>query len=184
MGLDFDYLSPIKPSAGRIELSDAIADVEWNELVMYPAGYFSRDIPVDTTLKLPAGWKYATALETASDKGDTTKFKRTSLNTLVESPLYAGLYYQRVDLSPASTDIVRLNLCRYGGRSPIDAGGTDEHKKLVAEADDSMVRITTTTTTFCSCSATRSEESDWSTISRARTACPANYFTDWYNSES
>ena len=71
VGLDFDYLSPIKPSAGRIEISDAIADLEWNEVVMYPAGYFSRDIPVDTTLKLPSGWKYATALETASDQGDT-----------------------------------------------------------------------------------------------------------------
>ncbi len=110
VGLDFDYLSPIKPSAGRIEISDAIADVEWNELVMYPAGYFSRDILFDATLKLPSGWKYATALETASSKGDTMRFKRTPLNTLVDSPLYAGLYYQRLDLSPASTDIVHLNL--------------------------------------------------------------------------
>ncbi|MES2220906.1 MAG: peptidase M61, partial [Acidobacteriota bacterium] len=66
VGLDFNYLSPIKPSAGRIEISDAIADLEWNEVVMYPAGYFSRNIPVDTTLKLPSGWKYATALEKAS----------------------------------------------------------------------------------------------------------------------
>src|SRR6202051_1701267 len=47
VGLDFDYLSPIKPSAGRIEISAAIADLEWNEVVMYPAGHFSRDIPVD-----------------------------------------------------------------------------------------------------------------------------------------
>ena len=51
--LDFDYLSPIKPSAGRIEVSDAIADLAWNEVVMYPAGYFTREIPFDLTLKLP-----------------------------------------------------------------------------------------------------------------------------------
>ena len=60
VGLDFDYLSPVKGSAGRIEVSDAIADLEWNEVVMYPAGFFSRDVTLNTTLKLPTDWKYAT----------------------------------------------------------------------------------------------------------------------------
>jgi hypothetical protein len=38
---------------------------------MYLAGYFSRDIQFDPTLTLAAGWKYATALETASEDGPT-----------------------------------------------------------------------------------------------------------------
>ena len=136
VGLDFDYLSPIKPSAGRIEISDAIADLEWNEVVMYPAGYFSRDIPVDTTLKLPSSWKYATALETASDQGDTIKFQQTTLNTLVDSPLYAGLYFKRVDLSPTSTDIVHLNLfADEADDLKMTPEELEEHKKLVSEAD-------------------------------------------------
>jgi len=136
VGLDFDYLSPIKPGAGRIEISDAIADLEWNEVVMYPAGYFSRDIPVDTTLKLPSGWKYATALETASDQGDTVKFQQTTLNTLVDSPLYAGLYFKRVDLSPTPTDIVHLDLFTDAADDlKMTSEELREHKKLVAEAD-------------------------------------------------
>ena len=77
---------------------------------MYPAGYFSRDIPFDPTLKLPAGWKYATALETSSENGSTVTFKRTPLNTLVDSPVYAGVNYKRIDLSPTPTDIVHLNV--------------------------------------------------------------------------
>jgi predicted metalloprotease with PDZ domain len=136
VGVDFDYLSPIKPSAGRIEISDAIADVEWNEVVMYPAGYFSRDIPVNTTLKLPNGWKYATALETASQHGDTIHFEQTPLNTLLDSPLYAGLYDLRVDLSPAKTDSVHLNIF---ADAPEDLKMTPEelqlHKNLAMEAD-------------------------------------------------
>ena len=108
--LDFDYLSPVKPGAGRIEFTDQILNVEWNEVLMYPAGYFSRDIPFDATLKLPAGWKYGTALETASNAGDTVVFQQTPLNTLADSPLYAGLYFQRIDLSPSKTDIVHLDL--------------------------------------------------------------------------
>ncbi len=136
VSLDFDYLSPIKPSAGRVEVSDAIADLAWNEVLMYPAGFFSRDIPVDATLKLPSGWKYATALETASKDGDTIHFARTPLNTLVDSPLYAGLYYSRIDLSPTPTDTVHLNLF---ADAPGDLEMTPEelegHKKLALEAD-------------------------------------------------
>jgi predicted metalloprotease with PDZ domain len=136
VGVDFDHLSPIKSSAGRIEISDAIADLEWNEVVMYPAGYFSRDIPVDASLRLPSGWKYATALETASHDGDTIKFERTPLNTLVDSPLYAGTHFERIDLSPTATDIVHLNIF---ADSEADLKMTpeelQEHKNLVAEAD-------------------------------------------------
>jgi predicted metalloprotease with PDZ domain len=139
--LDFDYLSPIKPSAGRVEVSDAIADLAWNEVLMYPAGYFSRGISLDTTLKLPTGWKYATALETVSNQGDTAggntvRFERTTLNTLVDSPLYAGLYSSRIDLSPAPTDKVYLNIF---ADKPEDLKMTPEqlqaHKNLAAEAD-------------------------------------------------
>jgi predicted metalloprotease with PDZ domain len=134
--VDFDYLSPIKSSAGRIEMSDAILDLEWNEVVMYPAGYFSREIPVETTLKLPEGWKYATALETASQQAGTVNFKTTPLNTLVDSPLYAGLYYERVDLSPASTDTVHLDLfADKADELKMTPQELEQHKKLTVEAD-------------------------------------------------
>ena len=136
VGLDFDYLSPIKRTEGRIEISDEIADLAWNEVAMYPAGYFSRDILFDASVKLPEGWKYATALETASENGSTITFKQTPLNTLVDSPMYAGIYYKRIDLSPTPTDIVRLNVF---ADAPEDLEVTPEvleaHKKLAAEAD-------------------------------------------------
>jgi predicted metalloprotease with PDZ domain len=136
VGLDFDYLSPIKASAGRIEISDAIADLQWNEVVMYPAGFFSRDIPIDTTLKLPSGWKYSTALETASAQDETIRFERAPLNTLLDSPLYAGLYYEQVDLSPASTDIVHLNIFADAADDlKMTPEELEEHKNLAMEAD-------------------------------------------------
>lgn len=136
VGVDFDYLSAVKKSAGRIEISDAIADLEWNEVVLYPAGYFSRDIPVDTTLKLQEGWKYATALETSSNQNGTVKFERTPLNTLIDSPLYAGTHYERIDLSPAPTDIVHLNLFADSEEElKMTPEELQEHKNLVTEAD-------------------------------------------------
>jgi predicted metalloprotease with PDZ domain len=136
VGLDFDYLSPMSPSAGRIEISDAIADLEWNEVLMYPAGYFLRDISVDASLKLPDGWKYATALETASHQDGTIKFQQTALNTLLDSPLYAGLYFERFDLSPASTDIVHLDIFADAAADLKMTGEElDAHKRLAVEAD-------------------------------------------------
>ena len=108
--LDFDYLSPVSPSAGRIEFTNQILNVEWNEVVMYPAGYFTRDIPFDATIKLPPGWQYGTALETTSNSNGALAFDQTPLNTLADSPLYAGLYFKRIDLSPTKTDIVHLDL--------------------------------------------------------------------------
>ncbi len=136
VGLDFDYLSAVRPAAGRIEVSDAMADLEWNEVLMYPAGYFSRDIPVKTTLKLPSGWKYATALEATSNQDGAIQFQQTPLNTLVDSPLYAGLYYEQIDLSPTATDIVHLNIF---ADAAADLKMTPEqmegHKKLALEAD-------------------------------------------------
>jgi len=136
VGVDFQYLSPIKRTEGRIEISNAIADLAWNEVLMYPAGYFSRDIPFDATLKLPEGWKYATALETGSENGATVTFKTTPLNELVDSPLYAGVNYKRIDLSPTPTDIVHLDVFADTAEElNVTPEELEVHKKLAAEAD-------------------------------------------------
>jgi predicted metalloprotease with PDZ domain len=133
--LEFDYLSPIKPAEGRIEWSDAIYDLQWNEVVMYPAGFFSRDIPMDVTLKLPEGWKFASALETASEAGSTVKFKQATLNTLLDSPLYAGSHYERVDISPSKTNIVHLNVFGDDDNAiEVSADALQKHKNLAMEA--------------------------------------------------
>jgi predicted metalloprotease with PDZ domain len=134
--LDFDYLSPIRRQEGRIEESEAIVDLAWNEDLMYPAGYFSRDIPFDVTLRLPDGWKYASALDTASAQGSTISFKQTTLNTLVDSPLYAGPHYRRFDLSPAPSDPVYLDV--FADQEKYLAAAPDQiqkHKQLAIEAD-------------------------------------------------
>jgi predicted metalloprotease with PDZ domain len=136
VAVQFDYLSPVKAAEGRIERSDAILDLAWNEVVLYPAGFFSRDIPFDVTLRLPPGWKYATALETASEEGATLKFKRTTLNTLVDSPLYAGTHFKRVDLSPTPTNTVRLNVFADEEKDlEISPDALEKHKNLAVEAD-------------------------------------------------
>jgi predicted metalloprotease with PDZ domain len=108
--IDFDYLSPTSPKVGAIEISRDILLLEWNALVLYPAGYYTRQIPVDASLKLPNEWKFGSALETVSAAAGETKFKRVSLETFIDSPVYAGRYSARLDLDPSGPAPVHLNL--------------------------------------------------------------------------
>jgi predicted metalloprotease with PDZ domain len=110
LDVDFDYLSAIQPQVGRIEISSQLADLAWNAVVLYPAGHFSRDIHFQPNIVLPNGWKCATALETASQDGNTVHFKETTLNTLVDSPLYGGANFKRIDLSTGPDNPVFLDV--------------------------------------------------------------------------
>jgi len=108
--IDFDYLSPTSADVGGAEISHEILILEWNAVVLYPAGYFSRQIPTAATLKIPTGWTLGSALATQSVDGDSTRFGPVSLETLIDSPVYAGRYTARLDLDPKSAIGVHLNL--------------------------------------------------------------------------
>src|SRR5581483_4569914 len=47
--LTFQYLAPVNPQQGRI--SNKIADLTWNSVLLYPAGYFARRIQFSPALK-------------------------------------------------------------------------------------------------------------------------------------
>jgi predicted metalloprotease with PDZ domain len=108
--IDFDYLSPTSLKVGALEISRDMLMLEWNSVILYPAGYFADQIPVQASLTLPAEWKSATALEVLSTSGPQLTFKRVSLETLIDSPLYAGRYTSRLDLVPGSGATVHLNI--------------------------------------------------------------------------
>jgi predicted metalloprotease with PDZ domain len=108
--IDFEYLSPTSAQVGTLEISRELMMIEWNELLLYPAGYFVRQIPVQASLTLPADWKFASALQTTFASGTHAQFARVSLETFIDSPLYAGRYMARLDLDPGSAVPVHLNL--------------------------------------------------------------------------
>jgi predicted metalloprotease with PDZ domain len=108
--IDFDYLSPTTAKVGALEMSRELLLIEWNELVFYPAGYFARQIPVQVHLTLPADWQFGSALETASTDHAQTHFKRTTLETLIDSPVYAGRYASKLDLDPGAAVSVHMDL--------------------------------------------------------------------------
>lgn len=100
--VDFDYLSPTTAKVGGLEISRDIMMLEWNALALYPAGYFARQIPTQLSLKLPEGWQFATSLAKVSSNAATTTFERINFELLVDSPLYAGRYFETFDLDPGA----------------------------------------------------------------------------------
>jgi predicted metalloprotease with PDZ domain len=108
--VSFQFLTPVKADVGRIEVTDDMLNVQWLQLGFYPAGYYIRQVKVEPTVKLPEGWGFGTALEKASTSGQSTTFKTTTFETLVDSPMFAGRYYKQVDLDPGAAVPVRLNI--------------------------------------------------------------------------
>ena len=110
LDIEFDYLSPTSGKQGGEEISRDLMVLEWPSLVLYPAGYYTRQIPVEVSVTLPEDFKFGSALETVSTAGKTTTFKGTNLETLLDSPIYAGRFSARQDLTFPGGAPVNLNV--------------------------------------------------------------------------
>jgi predicted metalloprotease with PDZ domain len=109
--VDFDFLSPQDGAQGRIVMTPDMLNLQWNTVALYPAGYATRGITVAADLKLPRDWQFGCALEIAGTPGSdgAVAFKPVAFNTLVDSPLFAGRHFRRVELGGAGVP-VHLNI--------------------------------------------------------------------------
>ena len=137
--IEFQYLSPTAGDQGRVTMTPEMLNLQWNTLALYPAGYFSRRVQVETSVRLPQGWAYATALEaqtpTAGPASGLVRFKSVSLDVLVDSPLVAGRYVRIVDLDPGAKIPVRLDI--FADRPELldaNAEQLERHRELVRQA--------------------------------------------------
>ena len=92
-----------------------LAEMEWNQVLLYPEGAAASAIPFQASVQVPKGWTFATALEISERGEDSARFQPTSLETLVDSPLFAGAYARSYELSPGVSPPVRLNV--FGDRA-------------------------------------------------------------------
>jgi predicted metalloprotease with PDZ domain len=96
----YDFIEPDGGSA-----TDKLMILEWNEVVLYPAGAPSRQLMYEAKLVMPEGWKFGTPLPVASQSGNQVSFKPISLDLLVDSPVVTGEYYRAIDLTPPGEPI-------------------------------------------------------------------------------
>ncbi|RZM12549.1 MAG: peptidase M61, partial [Sphingomonas sp.] len=130
LDLDFQFISATAGNQGRIVMTPTMISLEPNSVSLYPAGYFTRQIPIQMTVKYPAGWTASGAVP-ARVSGATYTYDTTNYEVLVDSPILAGRYGKvwplspRVDLSVFADDPKELA----AKPEQIDA-----HKRLVEQA--------------------------------------------------
>jgi predicted metalloprotease with PDZ domain len=128
--LDFQYL----PSRSSARLRPEMVDVEWQHLLLYPAGWFARDIPVAAQKGLRA-FTALTPLHTDDTPADLLAFAPETLDRLVDAPVYAARYTRQLDLSSTSHVPVHLDLLA-DKPADLDVSLTDlaELRALVVQA--------------------------------------------------
>lgn len=127
----FDFLSPTRTSEGRVVVTPAMMNLQWEQVSLYPAGYFTRDIPVQLDVTLPEGWTGAAALDGLKVSGNRYSYAPTTYETLVDSPMFAGRYFRKWDLGHNVTLNVVADEAQYLEAKP-DQIAT--HAALVGEA--------------------------------------------------
>ena len=131
--VEFQSLSPTAADQGRVAMTTELMSVQWSRLLLYPAGYDARRIRFEPSLRLPTGWQFGSALESVSTEGDLHRFKPLALVDLVDSPVYAGLYFKRFDLDPGANIPVHLDVIA-------DAPELLDAKPQILEAHRALVR--------------------------------------------
>jgi predicted metalloprotease with PDZ domain len=140
LAIDLDFLSPggVGVFNSARSTTTQLAIVSWNTVVLYPGGRRTDDLTVAASLRLPAGWKYATALPVARQTGDTVELKPVSLTTLVDAPVLLGAHMRTLALGAhgSSKSVHQIDMAAETsaalGAPPSLVGGCE---KLVDEAD-------------------------------------------------
>ena len=105
-----DYLLATEAGVAAVPSSSAqLAELPWNLVVLYPKDTKPDDVKFSAKLRIPAGWKFATALPVTKEASDGIEFETVSLTTLVDSPVLTGAHMKTYDLSPGQKPAHRLN---------------------------------------------------------------------------
>ena len=94
----FVHTSPLREAEGRITVTREMLNLQWEKMSLYPAGYYVRQVKVKPTVTFPAGWSAFTALDGKAMTGNRVTWAETDYETLVDSPIFAGVHAQRFDL--------------------------------------------------------------------------------------
>lgn len=131
LDLSFQFVSANDGDQGRIVMTQEMMNLQWNNMSLYPAGYYTNAIPVSASVKYPAGWKAATAVRPVKTVGDTVTYETVPYATLVDSPVFAGKYFRSEPLGENVTLNIVADAPKYLAIKPYQL---DAHKRLVSQA--------------------------------------------------
>ena len=137
LDIEFQHLAPVGPQSGRVTVTRELMNLQWQAVLLYPGGWQARAITVKPTLVLPEGWQAGTALRAQVTEGSTLRYAPVTLEMLVDSPVFAGRHFRRIELDPPGAPRpVALNLMADSADklNPSEPQ-IEAHRELVRQAD-------------------------------------------------
>jgi len=107
--VEFQWLTQPDSSNWRVVMTPEMVNLQWEKALLYPAGYRSTGITFAPSIRLPEGWKYGVALDTERYENGVATFRPTDLYSLIDSPLFGGAHFQRIEIDPRG-EAVHLNI--------------------------------------------------------------------------
>ena len=130
LDIEFQFLGATASDQGRVSIAPAMLNLEFEQVSLYPAGWFTRRIPIQATVTYPTGWTAVSGLP-AKKQGASYVYDKTDYETLIDSPVFAGLNYREFKLS----DRVDLNVFADDARElEAKPEQIEAHRKLVDQA--------------------------------------------------
>jgi predicted metalloprotease with PDZ domain len=133
--LDFLLSAPLSGYTAGGSATAYLDVISWNQVLLYPDNPPPSQLMFQPGVRLPQGWQFATALAGAQQSGDTVTFSPVAMEKMVDSPLIAGKYFRKVDLTPGRTPDEEIDIAADNPNDLAMPGDMEKHyRRLMAEA--------------------------------------------------
>jgi predicted metalloprotease with PDZ domain len=107
----------------------------WNAVLLYPQVANTDDIQIQGEIRLPSGWKYACAMSGKALADGTIRFPVTSLTTLVDSPLLAGIHFRSFTLDNGAIPVTMATAADSEEGLDLSPQLLESFKRVIRETD-------------------------------------------------
>ena len=133
---DLEFLAPTFAGGftSGSSTTSHLAVLAWNWMLLSPPVANIDQLMIDSSLRLPPGWRFGTALRVQQQLPGEVRFHTVNLTTLIDSPVLAAQYFRSVPLSTGSPPVEMDIAADSPAALEASQQFTDAMRKLVEEA--------------------------------------------------
>lgn len=133
---DLEFLAPTFAGGftSGSSTTSHLAVLAWNWMLLSPPVANIDQLMIDSSLRLPPGWRFGTALRVQQQLPGEVRFHTVNLATLIDSPVLAAQYFRSVPLSTGSPPVEMDIAADSPAALEASQQFTDAMRKLVEEA--------------------------------------------------
>jgi predicted metalloprotease with PDZ domain len=126
--VEFQYVT----RAGEALLRPDMVAVQWQRLLLYPAGWHTRNIPIQASVHLPSELRPVSSLHLEETSGERVKYRLATLEELLDAPVMAARYMHSHTLNLPGQPVFRLSVLSdtHGIAGPTDKDLVDLRRML------------------------------------------------------